>query len=156
MRSERSCKWLILSLSPLPSNIHIKGQYPNCDSIQHFNKTLLCLMFIKFGNLARTEIFLPAFLHNKDTYSLNSYLFANLVTFAYSFPKFFHLQFEPKHFHVYSQTPIGGIYLDLISYYYFETIQLLVSYHVPLFLSRSLDFRHRQKMWYHQQNYKLQ
>ena len=70
MRSERSCKRLILLLSPLPWNIHIKGQYPTCDSIKDFIKTLLCLMLIKFDNLARTESFLPALLHNKDTYSL--------------------------------------------------------------------------------------
>ena len=69
MRSKRSCKWLILLFSPLPWNIHIKGQYPNCDSIKDFIKTLLCLMLIKFDNLARTESFLPAFLHNKDTCS---------------------------------------------------------------------------------------
>ena len=51
-------------------------------------------MLIKFDNLASTEGFLPAFLHNKDKYSLNS-----------------HLQFAPKHFHVYSQAPTGDIYL---------------------------------------------
>ena len=104
MRSERSCKWLILLFIPLQWNIHIKGQYPNCDSIKDFIKTLLCFMLAKFDNLARTESFLPAFLHNKDTDSLKfRFLFicaANLVTFAYYCPKFVHVQFEPKHFHV--------------------------------------------------------
>ena len=61
MRSERSCKWLILLLSPLPWNIHIKGQYPDCDSIKDFIKTILSLLLIIFDNLARTKSFLPAF-----------------------------------------------------------------------------------------------
>ena len=71
----------------------------------------------------------------------DSYLFANLVTFAYYFLKLCHLEFEPKHFHANNQIPTGGTYLDLISRYYSETFQLLVSYHVPVFLSRSLDLR---------------
>ena len=62
---------IILLFTNLQCNIHIKGQYPNGDSIKDFIKTLLCLMFMKFDNLARTESFLPAFLHNEDTYSLN-------------------------------------------------------------------------------------
>ena len=68
-------------------------------------------MLMKFDNLASTASFFPAFLHNEDTYSLKliSYLFANLITFAYYFPKLFYLQFEPKHFHVYKQIPTGGI-----------------------------------------------
>ena len=54
------------------------------------------------------------FLHRHINYNSDSYSFADLVTFAYYyFPKLFHLQFEPKHVHVYKQIPTGDIYLDL-------------------------------------------
>ena len=69
MRSEGSFKSLILLFTPLPWNIHMTGQKPNCDSIKDFIKTLLCLILMKFDNLAETESFLPAFFHNEDTYS---------------------------------------------------------------------------------------
>ena len=45
------------------------GQKTNCDSIKDFIKTLLCLILMKFDNLAETESLLPAFFHNEDTYS---------------------------------------------------------------------------------------
>ena len=113
-------------------------------------------MLMKFVNLGRTESFLPAFLHNEDTYSLKIRFLSicKPSNFAYYFVKLFHLKFEPKHFHAYNQIPTGGIYLNLISYYYPETIELLISCHVTVFSSRSLDLCHTQEMWYHLQSYK--
>ena len=53
---------IILLFTSLPWNIHINGN----------NQTVtLCLMLMKFDNLAKIETFLPAFLHNEETYSLN-------------------------------------------------------------------------------------
>ena len=89
---------------------------------------------MKFDNLARTESFLPAFLHNEDTYSLK-FRFLSICkpgNFCLLLSQIIS-QFEPKHFHAYNQTPTGGIYLDLISFYYSETIQLLVSSRVPVY-----------------------
>ena len=89
-----------------------------------------CLLFASIFAKWR-HIFIKIHIHH---------LFANLVIFTYYFPKLFHLQFEPKHFHVYDQISTSGVYLDLISYYYLETIQLLESYHVPVFLSTEKKF----------------
>ena len=53
---------IILLFTSLPWNIHINGN----------NQTVtLCLMLMKFDDLAKIETFLPAFLHNEETYSLN-------------------------------------------------------------------------------------
>ena len=101
------------------------------------------------------RVFLPVFLRNEDTYSLK-FRFLSICkprNLCY-LPKLFNLQFEPKYSHAYSQIPTGDICLDLVLYYFSETIQLLVSYHVSVFSSRSLDLCHRQKMWYHLQSYK--
>ena len=47
-------------------------------------------------------------------------------------------QIQPKCFNVYNQIQTCGIYLDLVSYYYSETIQLQVSYHVLVFSVKEL------------------
>ena len=90
-------------------------------------------MLIKYDNLGGNESFLPAFLHNKEIYSLNldSCLFLGLVSFAYythSSP------IRVNTFRVHIHIPISRIHLDLISYCYVRTIQMLVSYHVLVFL----------------------
>ena len=159
MWSEHSCNWLILLFTPLTWNIHIKGKSPNCDSIKDFIKTFLCLMLMKFDNIARTGSFLPPFLQNQGTYSLK-FRFLSICkssSFCLLLSQIFHLEFEPKYVHACNQIATRGMFLGSISYYYSETIQLLVSYHVPFSLSRSLELCHRQKMWYHlQQSYKTQ
>ena len=97
-------------------------------------------MFMKFDNLARTESFLPAFLHNEDAYSLK-FRFLSICKPS----NFCLLLSQIVSSPILNQIPTGGIYLDLISYYYSETIHLLVSYHVPVFSWRSLDLCYRQK-----------
>ena len=122
--------------------------------MKDFIKNVRCFVRLKFYNLARTKSFLTAFLRNEDTYSLK-FRFLSICkpkNFCY-FSKLFHLQFEPKHSHAYNQIPAGDFCLDLVLYYYSETIQLLVSYHV---LTRSLDLCNKKKMWYHLQSYKPQ
>ena len=107
-------------------------------------------MLMKFENLARSESFLPDFLHNEDKYSLKFRFLSICKTsnFCLLISQIISSPIWAQNFHAYNKIQTGGIYLDLISYYYSETIQLLVSYYVPVFISRSLDLCHGQKMWY--------
>ena len=60
-------KWLVLLFTLLLWNIHMRGQYPNWDSIKVFKRMRLCL---KFDSFARTDSLLSAFLLKEDTCSL--------------------------------------------------------------------------------------
>ena len=53
------------------------------------------------------------------------------ITFCLFFLNYFLI--TPFHF------SSGGIYLDLVLCYYFKNIQVMVSYHVPVFLSMNLS-----------------
>ena len=70
MCRDLSCMWLIFLLNTLPWYIQTNAQYPNCASTNDFIKSLLCLRFIRFDNLDKTDNFLPAFLQREETYSL--------------------------------------------------------------------------------------
>ena len=52
-------------------NIQIKGQQPNCDSMNAFIKTLFLFVHMKFDILTKTDNFFPAFLHKEVKYSSN-------------------------------------------------------------------------------------
>ena len=87
---------------------------------------------MKCDNFARAESFLPNVLHHEDTYLLKLRFLSicKPSNFFFLLSQIFYLQFEPQNFHACKQIPIGDIYLDLILCFYFETIQLLLSYYI--------------------------
>ena len=63
--------------------------------------------------------------------SLDYYLFLHLVIFVSDFPKFSFVR--SKYFCVYVQKLKENTFLDLVTYDYFQTIQLLKDFHVPIY-----------------------
>ena len=66
MQIEPLFKWIILQFTQLAWNILLKNINQILIHLKDFIKTPLCLMFMKFDHLERTEIVLLVFLHNKD------------------------------------------------------------------------------------------
>ena len=52
---------LFLNLPFYPWNIHVNGQYLNCDSTNDLSNIFLFSKLVRFDNIAKTDSFLPPF-----------------------------------------------------------------------------------------------
>ena len=105
-----------------------------------FQKNTSLFKTHRFDSLARTDSFLPKFLHKEDICSLK-FRFLSISkpsNFCLLLSQIFCSLYQPKHFFFYNQKLASDTYLGLNSCFYFQTIQQPESYRALAFLLKNL------------------
>ena len=94
IRNEISYKWLISLWTPMLWNIWTEGQQPSHESMNAFVRIISYFLYMKFGNLVKTESFFQAFLFKQATYSSKLKILSIYTTNSFCF-LVFGIAFKP-------------------------------------------------------------